>query len=117
MLAQDGAIGFGGVLRAAVGMMHATPWRIAGVDGGLERSNDEARIDRAADGVTDDPTGPGIEDRGQVHEASRDCDIGDVGHPELVGAIQRHVVREIGEDRIIVIAVRRRDEAPPLLWI
>jgi len=38
-------------------MMHAAPWWIAGVDGGLERSNSEARINRAADGVTYDPTG------------------------------------------------------------
>ena len=78
-------------------MMHAAPWWIAGVDGGLERSNSEARINRAADGVTYDPTGPGIEDGSQVHEAKRDCDIGDIGHPELVGAIQRQVVRELGE--------------------
>ena len=63
-------------------MMHASPWWIAGVDGGLERSNSEPRIDRAADSITYDPTGPSIEDRSQVHKASRDCDISDVGHPE-----------------------------------
>src|SRR5262245_47116400 len=69
---------------------------------------------RAADGVTYDPTGPSIEDRSQVHKAGRDCDIGDVGYPQLVRAIQFHVLREIGEDRIIVIAIRRRDKTPPL---
>src|SRR5262249_54914497 len=98
-------------------MMHATPWRIAGADGGLECSNSEPCIDRAADGVTYDPTGPSIENRSQVHKAGRDCDIGDVGYPQLVRAIQFHVLREIGEDRIIVIAIRRRDKTPPLLWI
>jgi hypothetical protein len=67
----------------------------------------------AADGVTYDPTGPSIEDRSQVHKAGRDCDIGDVGYPQLVRAIQFHVLREIGEDRIIVIAIRRRDKTPP----
>src|SRR5262245_4392161 len=35
VLLQDGAIVFGGILRPTVGMMHATPWRIAGADGGL----------------------------------------------------------------------------------
>src|SRR5476651_288858 len=98
-------------------MMYATPWWIAGANGGLERSNNEPRIDRAADGITYDPAGPGIENRSQVHKAGGDCDIGDVGHPELVGAIQRHALREIGEDRMIVIAIRRRDKTPPLLWI
>ena len=68
-----------------VGMMHASPWWIAGADGGLQRSNSEPCIDRAADGITYDPSGPSIEDRGQVHKASRDCDISDVGHPELAG--------------------------------
>ena len=77
-------------------MMHATPWWIAGADGGLEGSNNEPCMDRAADGITYDPTGPGIEDRSQVHKAGRDCDIGDIGHPELVGTIRHHVLREIG---------------------
>jgi hypothetical protein len=98
-------------------MMHATPWWIAGADGGLECSNSEPCIDRAADGVTYDPTGPSIEDRSQVHKAGRDCDIGDVGYPQLVRTIQFHVLREIGEDRTIVIAIGRRDKTPPLLWI
>src|ERR1700675_2027694 len=98
-------------------MMHATPWRIAGADGGLEGSNNEPRIDRAADGITYDPTGPRIEDYSQIHKAGRDCDIGDVGDPELVGAIQSHGLRAIGENRIIVIAIRRRNKPPPLLWI
>ena len=43
--------------------MHVTPWWVAGADGGLECSNSEPCIDRAADGVTYDPTGPSIEDR------------------------------------------------------
>src|SRR5512139_2277530 len=98
-------------------MMHATPWWIAGADGGLERGNGEPCVDRAADGITYDPTGPGIEDCSQIHEAGRDCDIGDVGHPELVGAVWRRVLREIGEDRIVVIAIGRRDKPLPLLWI
>ena len=61
--------------------MHATPWWIAGADGSLECSNSEPCIDRAADGVTYDATGPSIEDRSQVHKAGRDCDIG-VSRPE-----------------------------------
>src|SRR3974377_2620726 len=98
-------------------MMHASPWWIAGADGGLERSNSEPCIDRAADSITYDPTGPSIEDRSQVHKASRDCDISDVGHPELVGTVRRHVLREIEEYRIIVIGIVRRDKPPRLLWI
>src|SRR6516164_2923495 len=117
MLLQDGAIVFGGILRPSVGMMHATPWWIAGADGGLECSNSEPCIDRAADSVTYDPTGPSIEDRSQVHKAGLDRDVGDVGYPQLVRTIQFHVLRKIGEDRTIVIAIRRCDKTPALPWI
>jgi ABC-type uncharacterized transport system substrate-binding protein len=41
----------------------------------------------------------------------------DVGYPQLVRAIQFHVLREIGEDRIIVIAIRRRDKTPALMLL
>ena len=51
VLLQGGAIVIGGILRSTVGMMHATPWWIAGADGGLECSNSEPCIDRAADGL------------------------------------------------------------------
>src|SRR5207244_13606321 len=72
VLLQDGAIVFGGILRPTVGMMHATPWRIAGADGGLECSNGEPCSDRAADGVTADPTHSSHEDRNQVEKARRE---------------------------------------------
>src|SRR6516164_9200162 len=75
------------------------------------------RYTASADGVTYDPTGPSIEDRSQVHKAGHDCDIGDVCYPQLVRTIQLHVLREIGEDRITVIAIRGRDKTSPLPWI
>ena len=40
-----------------------------------------------------------------------------VGYPQLVRTIQFHVLREIGEDRIIVVAIRGRDKTPALPWI
>src|SRR5450432_1203925 len=98
-------------------MMHAALRGIAGADGGLERSSSQPRIDRAADGVTYDPTGPRIKGDSHVHEAGRDGDIGDVSYPKLVGAIQSHGRRKVGADRIVVIAVCRRDEPPARLRI
>src|SRR5262249_16231007 len=99
------------------GMMHATPWWIAGADSGLECSNSEPCIDRAADGVPYDPTGPSIEDRSQVHKAGCDCDIGNVGYPQLVRTIQFHVLPEVGKDRITWIAILGPNKPPPLPWI
>ncbi len=38
-------------------------------------------------------------------------DVGDVGDPKPVGAARAHVLGKVGEDRTVVIAVRRRHEA------
>src|SRR5258708_34276371 len=96
-------------------MMHAAPRGIAGADGGLERSSCQPRIDRAADGITYDPTGPRIEGDSHVHEAGRDGAIGDVSHTKLVRTIQCHGRRKIGEDRLVVIADCRRYDTPARL--
>jgi hypothetical protein len=39
------------------------------------------------------------------------------GCAKLLRPSQFHVLREIGEDRIIVIAIRGRNKTPPLPWI
>jgi hypothetical protein len=54
---------------------------------------------------------PGIENDGNIDEASGDGDVGDVCPPELVGPVRDDIGGEIGEDRLIVIAIRCRYEA------
>src|SRR5258707_7443777 len=46
VLLQGGAIVIGGILPPTVGMMHATPWWIAGADGGVMRAMRGPRQDR-----------------------------------------------------------------------
>ena len=58
------ADGMGGSAKA---ILHAAAYGLIAAFAGLERSNSEACIDRTAVGVTDDPTGPSIEDDSQVH--------------------------------------------------
>jgi hypothetical protein len=42
----------------------------------------QARVDQASDGVANDQTRPGVENDGDVDEASRQGDMGDVADPE-----------------------------------
>jgi hypothetical protein len=51
-----------------------------------------AAFNRSADCITDHPARPGIEDRCQIDEANCDRDVGQIGDPELVRTINRHVV-------------------------
>src|SRR6266508_3157838 len=78
---------------------------------GLQRCQRQARIDAATDRIANDTARPGIEDRGEIHEAPCDRDVGDVGHPELVRTRRRDLLGQVGEYRPIMIAVRGEDVA------
>src|SRR3546814_7670869 len=94
-------------------MVDTAGGRATPVDGGLQGGNRQAGVDPSADGVADDPARPGVKDDGDVDEAGRDRDIGNVRHPELVRSGEGHVPGSMGEDRAIEIAVRGRNVAAP----
>jgi hypothetical protein len=83
------------------------------VQGG-ERQPD---IDGPADGVADNATRPGVENHGDINEARRDSDVGDVGDPELIGAVDDLVLGQIAEDRMVGVAVSRRHISPTHTWL
>src|SRR5512147_696820 len=97
-------------------MVDATWWRPSPVDCRLQSRHRQARVDRAADGVADDQARPGVENDGDVDEASRQGDIGDVADPELVRATRDEVLRQVRKDPTFVIAVGR-GEAPANPWL
>ena len=70
-----------------------------------------SRTSIAADRVSDHAAGPGIKDHGDIDEAHQDRDVSYVSDPELVGTIDDHILRPVGEDRLVMIAIRRRDVA------
>ncbi len=69
-------------------------------------------IEAAADRVADDAARPGVEDDGDIDEPGGDCDIGQVRHPELVGAVDPELARDEREDRAVVAAIGGEGEAP-----
>ena len=73
---------------------------LAGVavpDGRLQRGDGDAGVHRSADGVADHLARPGIQDGGQIDEAARDGDIGQVRDPELVRAIGNQILGQVGK--------------------
>lgn len=101
----------GRVLRPAVRMVKAARRGFAPVNGGLECGQRQPSVYGSADGIAYHAPRPGIENDGNIDEATGDGDVGDVCHPELVRAVRDDLGGKIGEDRLIVIAVRRRYEA------
>ena len=83
----------------------------------LERGDGVPGVEAAADRVADDAARPGVEDDREVDEAGGDGDVGQVRHPELVGAVDLEVARDEREDRPVVVAVGGAGEAPSSPWV
>jgi hypothetical protein len=69
-------------------------------------------VEAAADRVADDAARPSVEDDGYIDEAGGDRDVGQVRHPELIGAVHLEVARDEREDRPVVVAVGGAGETP-----
>ena len=67
--------------------MDASGWRAAALDRRHERCKGEPGIDPPAERVAHDASRPRIHDRSQIDEAAEDGDVGQIGDPELVRAI------------------------------
>lgn len=98
-----------GVLRSAVGVQHAAGKRTAGLDCGVQSAGRQPDVDVPAKSIAHHLARPGIEDDGQIGEAGRNGDVGDVTDKELVRAVNLVVQRHVRVDRAVVIAVRGRD--------
>ena len=92
----------------AVRVMKAAGRRPAVLDCGVQSGERQPDIDGSADGVADNATRPGVENHGDINEAHGDSDVSDVGDPELIGAVDDPVLGQIAEDRMVVVAARRR---------
>ena len=76
MTKQRLPIALRGVLRTAIAVVNAAWRRRSPLNGGIERSQRQAHVDRAADGVADRAARPGVENDRDVSEAFDDGDIG-----------------------------------------
>ena len=85
--------------------------RLSPLDRDGKGSERQPRVDGTADGIAYDAPGPGIQNDGNIDEAADNGDVGDIGYPELVGAVQDNVFSEVRKDRLVVIAVGRCREA------
>ena len=68
-----------------------------GLDRRRQRRKRQPGIDPSAERVACDAARPRIHDRGQVDEAAEDRDIGQIGDPELVRAIDPQSLERSGK--------------------
>jgi hypothetical protein len=97
--------------------MDATWRRLSPLDRGVKRGKRQANVDRAADCIADHPSRPSVEDHSDIDKAIDDGDVRYVRNPELVGPVDRQLSGSIGIDRLIMIAVGRREVTAPLAWL
>ena len=110
VLGKYPAIGLGGVLRTAIGMMDAAARWLSGLDRGSQCRQSESRIDLPTERIANHPARPGVQNHRQVDEAGRDADVRDIADPELIGAGWAEATGKVGKDRTIVVAVRGAHE-------
>ena len=75
-----------GIDRASIRVMDHPPVRSAALEGHHHSIANELGVDGRAHGPAHDPSGPQIEDRGEIEPAFTGADLGDVGGPEHVWA-------------------------------
>ena len=76
MLGEGLPVAPGRVLRSAVRVVDTAGQWSSLFNGYAQGGQRQPDVDRAADGVTDDPARPGIENNGDIDEADGDRDIG-----------------------------------------
>ena len=86
-------------------MVNTAGRRRPALDSRVQRGHGQPGVDGAADRVADHAARPSVEDHCQIDEAHGDGDVGEVGHPKLVGAVDGELLGAVGEDRLVVIAV------------
>ena len=101
---EGAAVGFAGVLAAAIGVMDATCWWLATLNCGLQRGQCQWRVNPAGDGVAHDLAAARVQDGCQVAEPSLDADIREVSAPSDIWTARNHVVVQIGEGLRVVVA-------------
>ena len=92
-------------------MDQAWGWR-SRCQSSLQSCQGKASVEELADRVPDDLARPRIQDHGQEDKLATKAEVRDIRYPELIGPRGSQIAGKVGEERLIVIAVCRRQEAP-----
>lgn len=98
------------VLRSPVRVEDAARQGASFCNSALERFRCQTGINSAADGVADDAPRPSVEDQRGIGKTSLNGDVGQIGHPKLIWAMDLELFGNEPKDRAAVIAVGRADE-------
>ena len=95
----------GGILDPPIGVMNDSCRGIALSKGHPKGFQAQGRVDVARKRLADGPACEEVQDDRQVHEAALDADVGDIGHPDLIGSRNQQVLHEVGINPMRVVAV------------
>ena len=87
MIGEIVAVCLGSILGSSIGMMDAAGRRLSPLDRDGKRSERQPRVNGTADRITHDAPGPGIQNDSNINEAADNGYVGEIGDPELVGAV------------------------------
>ena len=99
-----------GVLHALVGVMDHARWRLTIRDGPPERAQRDLGVQAGAERPADNPARVGVQDDGQIDELPAQPDVGEVGYPQLVHAVQFHRGAHVGKHAQSVFGRRGHHE-------
>jgi hypothetical protein len=105
MLIEDFHVVARCILNLPIGVMNDSCRGLALDQGHPECLQAQGRVDSLGKRISHHPTGKEIQQDGKIDKAAQDADVGQIGHPELIGSRDQQVGHEVGIDPMGMVAV------------
>ena len=113
VLMEDIHIVTRGILNTPIGVMNDSCRGFALDKGHPECLQAKGRVDSLGKGISHHPAGKEIQQDGKINKAAQDADVGQIGHPELIGSCDQQVGHEVGIDPMGMVAVSGANPTAP----
>ena len=109
---QQAGVIAGGILAAAIGMMHQPRRRLPQFQRHPQGGQRKIVFQADVQCPTNHAARKSIDHHRQVHKLALQANVGDIGHPQLVDASQRHLPGQVGVHFPVVVGIRSHHELP-----
>ena len=101
------------ILNTPIGVMNDSCRGLALDKGHPECLQAQGCVDSLGKRISHHPAGKEIQQDGKIDKATQDADVGQIGHPELIGSRDQQVVHEVGIDPMGMVAVGGANPTAP----